>query len=84
MLDSDGLVEGLASIACDPKVAGSSLNRFLFSIIILVKSNRPWIEWQGKVKHWVSRAILLIWLTNQAIPLHQTQTATDIFVNCWF
>jgi len=26
-----------------------------------------------------------IWLTNQAIPLHQTQTATDFFfVNCWF
>jgi len=31
-----------------------------FSIIILVKSNRPWVEWQGKVKHWVSRAISLI------------------------
>jgi len=31
-----------------------------FSIIILVKSNRPWVEWQGKVKHWVSRDISLI------------------------
>jgi len=31
-----------------------------FSIIILVKSNRPWLEWQGKVKHCVSRAISLI------------------------
>ena len=30
MLDNDGMVEGWASIACDPKVAGSSLNRFLF------------------------------------------------------
>ena len=38
------------------------------SIIILVKSNRPWVKW----------------LTNQAIPLRQTQTATDFFVNCWF
>jgi len=32
MLDSDVLVEGWASIACDPKVAGSSLNRFLFQL----------------------------------------------------
>ena len=29
-LDSDGLVEGRASIACDPQVASSILNRFLF------------------------------------------------------
>jgi len=43
------------SIACHPKVAGSSLNRS-FSIIILS-----------------------IWLTNQAILLHQTQTATEFF-----
>jgi len=33
MLDSDGLVEGWASIACDPKDAGSSLNRFLFQLL---------------------------------------------------
>ena len=30
MLDSDGLVDGWGSIACDPKIAGSSLNIYLF------------------------------------------------------
>ena len=29
----------------------ASTDFFKFSIIILVKSNRPWAEWQGKVKH---------------------------------
>ena len=33
MLDSDGLVKGWAGIACDPKVAGSSLNGFLFQLL---------------------------------------------------
>jgi len=33
MYDSDGLVEGWASIACDPKVAVSSLNRSLFQLL---------------------------------------------------
>jgi len=32
MLDSDGLVEGSASIACDPKDAGSSLNYYIGKI----------------------------------------------------
>ena len=33
MLDSGGLVEGWASIACDPNVACSSLNSFLFQLL---------------------------------------------------
>jgi len=33
MLDSDSLVEGWASIACDPNVAGSSLNIFRFQLL---------------------------------------------------
>jgi len=44
-----------------------------FSIIILVKWNWPWVEWQGKVKHWVSHAISLIsWIKSK-----------PFFVNCW-
>ena len=35
MLDSDSLVEGWASIACDPKFAGSILNRFVYILLVL-------------------------------------------------
>ena len=34
-----------------------ALTDFFFNID---KLNRPWVEWQGKVKHCVSRAISLI------------------------
>jgi len=34
MLDSDGLVEGWASIACDPKVAGRASADFFFNYYI--------------------------------------------------
>ena len=35
MFDSNGLVEGWASIARDPKAAGSSLIRFLLLLLLL-------------------------------------------------
>jgi len=38
MLDSDGLVEGWAGITLDPKVAGSSLNRFFCKLLVLIIS----------------------------------------------
>jgi len=61
MLDSDGLLEGWASTACESR--WFEHQQISFSIIILVKSNRHWVEWQGKVKHWVSRAIsLILWI----------------------
>jgi len=33
ILDSDGVDEGWASIVCDPTVAGSGLNIFLFQLL---------------------------------------------------
>ena len=62
MFDSEGLVEGWASIGCDPKVAGLSLNIFFLNYYIgKIKSNSS-----GKVKHWVSRAISLIsWIKSK-------------------
>ena len=48
-------------------IRGFQPQQISFSIVILVKPNRPWVEWQGKVKHWVSRAISLIsWIISKS------------------